>query len=547
MLDIAAPMAKKIVLGLMITALAMLAGCEGRTLDRAATSKTLDRGINGAPETFDIHRLKSVEAGKLLRDLGEGLAAYTAAGEVVPGAAKRWDISAGGSEYTFYLRPEAKWSNGDSLRAADFQAAFRRLVTPATAASSAKFLSMVRNANAIVAGEKQPNELGVEVIDDHILRVTLESPTPYFLQLLTHPSTFPIHSPSLQQYGDRFSRPGNLVTNGAYRLVEDNVGASVVLERNGFYWNDNETYFDKVVYHILSPEAEIMRFRAGALDITSNVAESAFAQMQEKYPDELKVSPALGVYYYGFNLTQPWLRDNPKLRKALSMAIDREVLTTKIKGRGELPAYGWVPPGIDNYTPQSLSYKDWSQEQRVAEAQRLYREAGYGPDNPLEIELRYNVMGGHEKVAAAIQAMWRQALGFEARLINEELKVMLANIREMRVTEVFRLSWSGDYNDAYTFLQLVESDNPQNLTGYSNPRVDELLKKAATEINLTVRRGFLEEAERTSLGDHPVIPLYFYVSKHMVAKDIEGWTPMALDYHYSRHLRRSEPGLNPHE
>ncbi len=380
------------------------------------------------------------------------------------------------------------------------------------------------------------------MIDEYTLRIMLETPAPYFLQLLTHPSTFPIHVQSLQQYGDRFSRAGNLVSNGAYRLVEDNVGASVILERNRFYWNNDDTYFDKVIYHILSPAAEIMRFRARDLDVTANVAEDAFAQMQEDYPDELKVSPALGVYYYGFNLNKPWLRDNRKLRKALSMAIDRDVLVNKIKGRGELPAYGLVPPGIDNYSSQSLDYKDWSQEQRVIEAQRLYKEAGFGPDNPLKIELRYNVMGGHEKIAVAIQAMWRDTLGFEAQLVTEEFRVLLANIQEMNITELFRLSWSGDYNDAYTFLQLVESDNPQNLTAYANPRVDELLRKASAEVDLAVRRGYLEEVEKISVDDHPVIPLYFYVTKHMVAEDIEGWASMPLDYHYSKFLRRSGAG-----
>jgi ABC-type oligopeptide transport system substrate-binding subunit len=224
------------------------------------------------------------------------------------------------------------------------------------------------------------------------------------------------------------------------------------------------------------------------------------------------------------------------------MAIDRDVLVTRILGRGEAPAYGWVPPGIDNYASQSVGYKDWTQEKRVAEARRLYEEAGYGPSNPVEIELRYNTMGGHEKVALAVQAMWRDALGFETRLVKEELKVMLANIQEMEVTQVFRLSWAGDYNDAYTFLQLFEAGNPQNLTAYSNPRVDKLLSLAATESDRAARRSYLEEVERISLEDHPVIPLYFYVTKHMVAKDIDGWAPMPLDYHYSRHLSRTDSG-----
>ena len=538
----ARPNGQTLSLVLLLFAAAAFAACGGGESGEESTLTKLERGLNGAPESLDIHRFKSTEAGHIMRDAGEGLTAYTADGKLIPGVAHRWTVSEDGLVYTFHLRPEAKWSNGDPVVASEFVAAYRRLVTPATAAASAKFLNMVENANAIVAGEKQPEELGVSAIDDHTLQLTLQTPTPYFLQLLTHPSTFPIHVPSLEQHGERFSRAENLVTNGAYFVAEDNVGATIVLKRNPFYWNNTETYFDKVTYHVLAPDTEVMRFRAGDLDITANVAEDAFPVLREEHPNELKVAPALGVYYYGFNLTKPWLRDNPKLRKALSMAIDRQVLADKVKGRGEQPAYGWVPPGIDNYTSQSLSYKDWTQEERVAEAQRLYQEAGFGPDNPLEIELRYNVMGGHEKIAVAIQAMWQQALGFQAQLVNEEFKVMLANIQGMEITEVFRLSWSGDYNDAYTFLQLVETGNPQNLTAYSNSRVDELLHKAATEVDLDARRGYLEEVEKISLEDHPVIPLYFYVTKHLVAEDIEGWAPMPLDYHYSKFLRRSQMG-----
>lgn len=527
-------------LSLLILSVATLSACCGEDPGQAVAVQALDRGINGAPESLDIHRFKSTQAGNVLRDLGEGLTAYTADGKLIPGVAERWKVSADGLIYTFYLRPDSRWSNGDAVVAGHFKVAFQRLVTPATAAASARFLAMIENASAIVAGDMQPGELGVDAPDEHTLQITLETPTPYFLQLLTHPSTFPIHAPSLEQHGDQFSRAGKLVSNGPYRLAEDNVGSTLVLERNPYYWNDDETFFDKVTYHVLAPETEIMRFRAGDLDVTGNVAEGAFPQMKQDYADQLRVSPALGVYYYGFNLTKPRFRDNLELRKALSMAIDREVLVTKILGRGEAPAYGWVPPGIDNYASQSVSYKDWTQEQRVAEARRLYEEAGYGPGNPVEIELRYNTMGGHEKIALAIQAMWRDALGLEARLVNEELKVMLANIQAMEITEVFRLSWAGDYNDAYTFLQLFEADNPQNLTGYSNPRVNKLLNRAATEVDRVARRSYLEEVERISLEDHPVIPLYFYVTKHMVAADIEGWSPMPLDYHYSRHLSRSD-------
>lgn len=517
----------------------ILAGCGFGETEIDSGSRTLNRSLNNTPESLDIHRFKSTEAGHLLRDLGEGLTSYTAAGELIPGVAERWEVSSDGTQYMFFLRPNAKWSNGDDVLASDFLAAYRRLVTPSTAAASAKFILMSKNARPIIAGDLDPELLGVEVVDARTLVVTLEAPTPYLLQLLTHPSMFPIHRQSLSDHGDQFSRAGKLVSNGAYRLRDAGSGSIFVLERNEHYWDDDSTWFDLVNHHISAENAEITRFRAGEIDITANVSSDQFQLVSEEYPNELKVSPALGVYYYGFNLTKSHLRENPKLRKALSLAIDREQLVSAVIGRGEKPSFGWVPPGVDNYTPQSLDYASWTQEERNILARNLYAEAGFGPDNPLSIELRYNTMGGHDTVAIAIQAMWREVLGFEVELINEEFRVMLANIQQMEITEIFRLSWGGDYNDAQSFLQLVESSNPQNLTGYSNPVVDGLLLKAASEVDLDVRRGYLEKAERLSLEDHPIIPLYFYVTKHLVATDIKGWSPMPLDYHYSRHLSRS--------
>lgn len=519
-----------------------LSACGGSDTDQSSDFRSLNRGINGDPESLDIHRFSGTDSGKVLRDLGEGLTAYTADGKLIPGAAERWEVSTDGLDYTFYLRPEARWSNGDPVLAGHFVSAYRRLVTPSTASSSGKFLAMVKNASAITAGDVEPGELAVQSLDDYTLKITLETPTPYFLQLLTHPSTFPIHVPSLEAHGDQHARAGNLVSNGPYQLHSWNISSNLVLNRNPHYWNNDQTFFDDVTYHVLALSTELTRYRAGDLDVTASVPEEYFLKMKEERPDELKVSPALGVYYYGFNLTKPWLKNNVQLRKALSMAIDREAIVSKITRRGEEAAYGLVPPGIDNYTAQSLDYSDLSREDRLEEARRLYAEAGYGPDNPLEIELRYNTMGGHGTIAVAIQAMWLEALGVEAELINEEFKVMLSNIQSMQITEVFRLSWSGDYNDAQTFLQLAETNNPQNLTAYSNPLVDNLLKQAANEVDLDIRRGYLEDAEQMFLDDHAIIPVYYYVTKHMVATDIQGWESMPLDYHYTRHLSRSDAG-----
>lgn len=529
----------RLCLAVVISSTLVTASCSQKNVNGLVPT-TLNRGLNGSPETLDPHQFKSSQSGDILRDIGEGLMSYSDDGSLVGGIAEAWTVSDDGLQYDFRLRPDAKWSNGDSVLSTDIQFGLQRLVTPETASPSAKFVSMIDNANEIIAGNMSPDLLGVAAVGPHSITITLESATPYFLQLLTHPSTFPIHRASLEEHGRAFVRPGHFVSNGAYKLFSRSMGSSIELARNEFYWDNEHTWFDSVVYHVMSEAAEILRFRAGGLDVTNNVNVDSFAQMKNERPDELKVSPALNIYYYGFNLTKPFLRDNPKLRQALSMAIDRERLTNAVTGRGEAPAYGWVPPGIDNYLSQELDYAHLTQQERDLQAKLLFEESGYGPDRPLEIEIRYNTLGGHEKVALVIGEMWRETLGVEATLVNEEFKVLLSNIQAMDQTEVFRLSWSGDYNDARTFLQLVESNNPQNQTAYSNSEVDELLRLASVETDLDKRRGYLEAAERLALADHPVIPLYFYVTKHLVGIDIAGWNPSPLDYHYSKYLSRRD-------
>jgi oligopeptide transport system substrate-binding protein len=235
-------------------------------------------------------------------------------------------------------------------------------------------------------------------------------------------------------------------------------------------------------------------------------------------------------------MTKPPFADNPELRQALSMAIDREVLVAAITGRGEAPAYSWVPPGIDNYEPVQLPYAELSQPERNAIAQSLYRKAGYSKDNPLRFELRYNTSDTQQRIALAVQAMWRKVLGAEAQTVNVEFQVLLDQMREREVTRVFRSSWFGDYNDANTFLAIMQSDSAANMPGYSNPEYDELMRSAGEQLDLDRRRLYLEEAERVLLADHAVIPLYFYVSKHLVKPEVVGWQDNTLNYHYSQHL-----------
>ncbi len=508
----------------------------------AAAEQVLHRGNGAEVQTLDPHRAEGVPAGNVLRDLFEGLVIEAPDGRLIPGTAERWEISEDGRLYRFHLRPQARWSNGDPVTAHDFVFGLRRSVDPATGSHYARMLAPVAGARAVIAGELPPERLGVRAIDDHTLEIELEAPTPYFLGLLTHASTYPVHRPSLERHGDRFTRPGNLVSNGAYRLTEWVVQSHIRLERNPHYWNDAATRIDTVYYYPTEDQStELKRYRAGELDITEAIPLQQYRWIRRNLKDELKIAPYLGTYYYGFNLTRPPFRDNPKLRRALSLAVNRELLVEKITGMGEPPLYSWVPEGIPGYRPARLDYADRSHAERVAEARRLYAEAGYSRTNPLVVELRYNTSENHRKIAIAIAAMWKQTLGVKVRLVNEEWKVFLKNRKQKEVTQLFRAGWIGDYNDPYTFLEILHGSHGLNDEGYANPEYDALLDRAATETDPEKRFELLRRAEAIALADHPVIPLFGYVSKHLVKPRVGGWTGNLLDHHYTKDLYIREP------
>ena len=324
----------------------LLSGCGvGGGEDEFAN--VLNRSLGPEPESLDAHAAISTQAATVLRNLGEGLTGYAVSGEQVRAAAERWEVSDDGLEYRFWLRPEARWSNGESLVAEHFVYSFRRLVDPETAAPYAQHLIDIENAEAIVKTGGSVDSLGVIAESELELTIRLRRPVPYFLKLLAHNSTYPVFPPSVEEHGTAFARAGNLVSNGAYKLDARTMGAVISLSRNEYYWNNAQTAIDRV-RHFVTPDetAEVNRFRAGELDITETVSAQMFAMLREEMPDSLRVAPYLQVYYYGLNLTKPPFKDNRKLRQALSMAIDREIIVDKVVGRGEQAAYGWIPPGV---------------------------------------------------------------------------------------------------------------------------------------------------------------------------------------------------------
>ena len=501
----------------------------------------LVRGGGPDPDSLDPQKARGFEAQSVLRDLCEGLTTLDKHAAVAPGVASTWGASPDGKTYVFKLRREARWSNGQPLVAADFVAALERLVDPATGSGYAEYIDAIVNAADITAGRKPPQSLGVTAPDDSTVAIQLATAAPYLPTLLSHPATCPVHRPTLAQHPEGFARPGVMVSNGAFVLKEWVQGSYILGARNHYYWNDAATHLDAVKYLLIPDEnAELARYRGGELEITFVVPRGQFDWIKAHLAAELHVFPQLATNYYGFNLRRPPFRDNLKLRRALSLVVDRDKLAQLVLRVGELPAWGWVPPGVDHYTSQSFDYRSTPLAERLREAQRLYAEAGFSREHPVRFELRYNSGEVHTKLAVAVASMWKEALGADVRLTQVEFKSLLQDIDRGDV-EMFRSSWTGDYNDAYTYAQYLKSDFGVNLPHYSSAEYDALVTRAAAETDAGRREALLEEAERVALREHPLIPLYFYVNKHLVKPEVLGWYDNVMNVVYSRDLALSAP------
>lgn len=521
-------------------AVALIAGCKGGA--DANAPAILLRGNGPDPDSIDPHRARSSEAMQVLRDTFEGLTKLDRNAAPIPAAAASWTASDDGLIYTFKLHPDLKWSNGDPLVAEDFAAGLRRLVDPATASQYAQVVDVIFNAADAVSGKQPVDALGVEAPDPQTVVIRLSTPAPYLPGLMAHPSTSPLHRPSLLKFGEQFARPGNQVSNGAFVITEWLQGSYIRAQRNTRYRANATNKLDGVKYVQLADEnAELRAYRAGELHTTAVVPRGQFDWIRENLAAELHVAPQLNTYYYGLNLDRPMFRD-ARVRRALSMVIDRERLAESVLRLGELPAYGWVPTGIFGYTPQSFDYAQTPIAARIEEAKSLLAAAGYSAKKPLSFELRYNNGEVHTKVAVAVASMWKEALGVEARLAGVEFKSLLDDVNRREV-DAFRMSWSGDYNDAYTYLQYLKSDFGINLPHYRSPAYDTLLLEAARQADVTKRRSLLEAAERIALADHALVPLYFYVNKHLVKPNVIGWYDNVMNVVYSQDLslRADEP------
>jgi oligopeptide transport system substrate-binding protein len=489
----------------------------------AHAAGTLHRGLGPGPDALDIHRAQSLAALNVLRDLHEGLITLDADANLIPGVARAWKVADDGLSWTFELDPGARWSDGPPIVAADFVAGWRRLLDPDTAAPTAGLLDPVVNAGAVRRGELPPEALGVTALAPDRLEVRLERPVPWLGELLTHPATFAW--PGSEQ--QRFSGP--------FVLEQYVPGAHLRLSANPQYRAAAAVALEAVVWHIIEePTVELNRYRAGQLHITETVPPGRLDWLREQFGDQLRIAPYLGSFFLAFNLSREPFRDRPELRRALSLVIDRQLLTERVLGTGELPAYRLIPPGMPGW-PDPVGAEAASHDDRIARAKALYRQAGYSRRQPLTVELRFNSTLAHRRMAAAVAAMWREHLGVRTRQVNEEWKVFVANRRQGRITQIVRGGWIADWRDAANFLQLFESGSPLNYTFWRDEIFDRRMDRARSQTG-PERLLTLRAAEDRLLEQQVIVPLYYYVSRHLVKPDVQGFNDNLMDIHLSRWL-----------
>jgi oligopeptide transport system substrate-binding protein len=507
----------------MLAGPVLAAGTHPVTGEALADDQTFTYRVLDEHSSVDPQVVEDVSGSEIVRDLFEGLMNQDAEGNLVPGVATGFTTNDEKNVYTFTLRDNAKWSNGDPVTANDFVYAWKRLVDPALASPYAWFgeLMSIENAAAIIAGEKPIDDLGVTAIDDQTLEVRLSASLPYFPLMTTHASTFPSPQSVVEQFGDEWTKPGNIVSNGAYILTEHVPSERSVRERNPMYWDNDKTIIDKVVALVINDEnAALTRYFAGELDRTE-VPAGQFPKLKAEYPDEAISFPRLCSYYYTFNLsdTGPEAFKDVKVREALSLAVDRKIISENILAGGQPEAYTFTPGATAGFTIPDVPMAAMSQADRDAKAQALLAEAGYDASNPLKFTMLYNTSDDHQKIAVAMSQMWKQKLGVEATLANMEWKTFL-DTRGNQDFEMARGAWCGDYNEASTFLDLLTTPSGYNDGKFTNARVDELMTQAKTSSD---PQPLYTEVEQIIATEVPIIPVYHYAGVYMMDSDVGNW------------------------
>lgn len=493
--------------------------------EQLATKQVLVRNNGAEVSSLDPHKIEGVPESNVSRDLLEGLVITDPNGKNIPGVAERWENKAF-RVWTFHLRKDARWSNGDPVTAQDFVYSWQRLADPKTASPYASYLQYghIVNIDDIIAGKKTPDTLGVKALDDYTLEVTLSEAVPYFDKLPVYPAMSPINRTAVEKFGEKWTLPQNWVGNGAYTLKDWIVNERLVLARNVNYWNNAHTTIDQVTYlPIASEVTDVNRYRSGEIDMTYNkLPIELFQKMKQEIPDEVKVNPYLCSYYYEMNNQRAPFTD-VRVRQALRLGLDQTILTNKVKNQGDMPAYGFVPPYIDGLKTTVPEWFTWPQDKRNAEAKRLLSEAGYSPEKPLTLTLLYNTSDLHKKMAIAAASLWKQNIGVNVKLENQEWKTFLST-RHQGNFDLARAGWCADYNEPSSFLNSMLSDSSSNTSHYKSAAFDAVMEKSLQVTSDEERAAVYQQAETQLDLDAVTIPVFYYANTRLVKPYVGGLT-----------------------
>ncbi len=512
-----------------------IVGCGIRetNVERGNREQILYLGNETEPEGLDPHIITGVPEHNIVSALFEGLVSEDPVDlHPVPGVAKSWEIHEDGKRYIFHLREEAVWSNGDAVTAHDFVYSYERILSPALAAEYAYMLYSLKNARAFNAGKITDFSLvGAKALDKKILEIKLETPIPYFLELQSFCAWWPLHPPTIEQFGGMtkrgtpWTRPENIVSNGPFTLKDWMINQRISVKKNPLYWDAEKVKLNEIHFlPIDSKDTEERAFRVGYIHINSEIPLHRVDYYRNERPDLSRFDTYLGTYCYLFNVQSPPLNDI-RVRKALSLSLNREEITQYVTRAGQQSAYHFTPPDTGGYNARARVEYD------LEKAQDLLADAGYpnGRGFP-EIELLYNTSESHRTVAEAIQQMWKKTLNIEIILLNQEWKVFL-NSMQSKNYQIGRFGWIGDYNDPNAFLDLWVTDGGNNRTGWSNLEYDKLISLASQSITKEQRYKYFQSAEEILLEELPVMPIYFYVSSFLIHPSVRGWHPNILDHH----------------
>jgi oligopeptide transport system substrate-binding protein len=501
-----------------------------------ASEQALTLSIDNAPTTLDPMLTAETQTQHVLDDLFEGLVAIGIDGKPIPGVASDWAVSADGRTWTFHLRADARWSNGAPVTAQDFIYAWRRELDPKTGAPYAQSLWSLANAEQITAGKMPPSALGVDGPDPRTLVIHLTAAVPYFLSILNQQYFYPLYEPAIAQWGDQWTLPEHMVCNGAFHLQEDLRSTRITLAKNPNYWDARNVRLQRVTYLVLpDPNVHSLRFQSGEVQFAYTFPSAQYNWLKARYGEQAVTAPYLGTLLVEFNMQLPPFRNNPALRRALSMAVDRSDLTRYLKQGLNENALDLVPP-LDGYTQATPAWANLSDAQRYAEARRLYAEAGYSSQHPLRLELSIPNQGPDNRlIYDALVDMWYRHLGAEVALDTRELKVLIQD-EQLHKLPLYQMAWIGDYPDPLTFLDLFKTESETNFGEYANPRFDELMSSSSKEPDPAARYRLLSNAEAILTEDSAMIPLFYYGSRHLIRPYVKGWRSNLIDRHPARFM-----------